>query len=85
MTTTNGTPVEETSVELGDAMNWAADIVNTAINLLTVRKGLGRKYGSVWLFTRKELDAYRDAPRLHGGRPAGSKIGTVIASPAFAG
>ena len=33
MTTTNGTPVEETSVELGDAMNWAADIVNTAINM----------------------------------------------------
>ncbi len=32
MTTTNGTPVEETSVELKDAMNWAADIVNTAIN-----------------------------------------------------
>ena len=33
MTTTNGTPVEETSVELMDAMNWAADIVNTAINM----------------------------------------------------
>jgi hypothetical protein len=33
MTTTNGTPVEEASVELRDAMNWAADIVNTAINM----------------------------------------------------
>ena len=33
MTTTNGTPVEEASVELRDATNWAADIVNTAINL----------------------------------------------------
>ncbi len=33
MTTTNGTPVEEASMELRDAMNWAADIVNTAINM----------------------------------------------------
>jgi len=33
MTTTNGTPVEEASMELRDAMNWASDIVNTAINM----------------------------------------------------
>jgi len=33
MTTTNGTPVEETSVELGDATSWAENIVHTAINM----------------------------------------------------
>ena len=31
--TTNGTPPDETSVDLKDATNWAADIVNTAINM----------------------------------------------------
>jgi hypothetical protein len=33
MTTTNGTPVEETSVELKDASNWAENITSTAINM----------------------------------------------------
>jgi hypothetical protein len=38
MTTTNGTPtaaetLQETSMHLMDATNWAADIVNTAINM----------------------------------------------------
>lgn len=43
-----------------------------AAHLLT-KRGLGRRVGSMWLFTRGELDTYRDAPRTHGGRPPGSK------------
>lgn len=43
-----------------------------AVHLLT-KQGYGHRYGSVWMFTRQELDVYRDKPRLHGGRPAGSK------------
>jgi hypothetical protein len=45
-----------------------------AIHLLTKQPypGLGTRYGSVWLFTRDELDAWRTKPR-RAGRPAGSK------------
>ncbi len=61
-------------------------VTRQAILALTKRPapGLGRRVGSVWLFTRSELDAYRARPRLHGGRPPGSKIGSAIVTPALA-
>lgn len=34
---------------------------------------LGKRYGFVWLFTKAELNAWRDRPRTQGGRPPGSK------------
>lgn len=61
-------------------------VTRQAINLLTKRPspGLGKRYGSVWLFTKAELDAWRDKPRTHGGRPAGSKIGAASMTPVVA-
>lgn len=58
-------------------------VTRQAINLLTKRPspGLGRRYGSVWMFTKAELDAWRDKPRPHGGRPPGSKIAALIPTP----
>lgn len=62
-------------------------VTRQAIHKLTKRPipGLGERYGSVWMFTRVELDAWRDKPRTHGGRPAGSKIEPAIPSPVVAG
>ncbi len=51
-----------------------------AVHLLT-KQGLGKRYGSVWMFTRSELDEYRNRPRTHGGRPAGSKTAAMIPAP----
>jgi excisionase family DNA binding protein len=47
-------------------------VTRQAIHLLT-KRGLGKRYGSVWLFTREELDAWRARPRTQGGRPPGAK------------
>ncbi|HSH76993.1 MAG TPA: helix-turn-helix domain-containing protein [Herpetosiphonaceae bacterium] len=54
-----------------------------AVHLLTKRPvpGLGRRVGSVWLFTRSELDSYQERPRTHGGRPRGSKTSAGVMSP----
>lgn len=56
------------------------------IHSLTKRPypGLGKRYGMVWMFTRKELDEWRNKPRTHGGRPPGSKPGTATPSPVVA-
>ncbi len=35
--------------------------------------GLGRRIGTMWAFTRQELDAWRERPRTRGGRPPGAK------------
>ena len=51
-----------------------------AVHLLT-KQGLGKRYGSMWLFTRGELDEYRARPRTHGGRPAGAKTNASTPSP----
>ena len=37
--------------------------------------GIGKRYGSVWMFTRTELDAWRDKPRPHGGRRPKARAG----------
>ncbi len=55
-------------------------VTRQAIHLLT-KRGIGRRVGSVWLFTRTELDAYRAAPRPHGGRPPGSKTSLGTPTP----
>ena len=52
-------------------------LTRQAIIALTKRHGLGHRVGSVWLFTRAELDAWRDKPRTKGGRPPKARAGTV--------
>lgn len=45
-------------------------VTRQAIHKLTKDPpGLGRCYGSFWMFTREELDRWRARPRTHGGRP----------------
>lgn len=51
-----------------------------AVHLLT-KKGIGKRYGTVWMFTRKELDRWLTKPRLHGGaRPKGTPGGVKRAA-----
>jgi len=35
--------------------------------------GLGRRVGTMWVFTREELADWRERPRMRGGRPPGAK------------
>ncbi len=39
----------------------------------TKRETMGTRDGWIYVFTRSELDTWRDRPRPSGGRPAGSK------------
>jgi excisionase family DNA binding protein len=55
-------------------------VTRQAIHFLT-KRGLGWRIGSVWLFTRAELDAYRATPHLRGGRPPGAKTSVGMTSP----
>ncbi len=42
------------------------------------RQGYGTRYGSVWLFTREELDRWRAQPKKGpGGRPPKEPAGTL--------
>ena len=41
-------------------------------------KNYGTRRGSLWLFTREELDRWKESPRHAGGRP---KTDDLIASP----
>ena len=55
-------------------------LTRQAIIALTKRQGLGRRFGHAWLFTRAELDAWRDKPRIKGGRPPKVGAGTLPAA-----
>ncbi len=44
------------------------------------KQGYGRRVGSMWLFTREEVDRWKAAPRHAGGRP---KPGAGTPSPAI--
>ncbi len=58
-------------------------LTRQAIHLLTKRQGMGRRIGNAWVFTRRELDDWRDKPRPKGGRPPKASAGTSTpASPA---
>jgi len=48
------------------------------------KQGYGTRYGSVWMFTREELDHWRAKPKKGpGGRPPKAPAGTLApASPA---
>ena len=70
MTTTNGTPVDEASVELRDATNWAADIVNTAINMDAPTRLSGAAL-RVWETAQRVL---ADAPRESAEHRHGVKL-----------
>lgn len=61
-------------------------VTRQAINLLTKRPypGLGTRYGAVWMFTKEELDEWRNRPRSGVGRPPGSKIDAATPSPVVA-
>ncbi len=41
-------------------------VTRQAVHKLT-KQGVGTRYGSVWMFTPEELDAWRDKPRPYGG------------------
>ncbi len=57
-------------------------VTRQAIHKLT-RQGVGTRYGSVWMFTRGELDAWRDKPRPYGGARPKARAGTLpVACPA---
>ena len=50
-------------------------VTRQAVHRLTTR-GIGTRYGSVWMFTRGELDAWRDKPRPYGGARPKAHAGT---------
>ena len=52
-------------------------VTRQAVHKLT-KQGLGTRYGSVWMFTRWELDAWRDKPRPYGGARPKVSAGTLI-------
>ena len=57
-------------------------VTRQAVHLLT-KQGIGTKYGTVWMFTRAELDAWRDKPRPYGGaRPKAHAGALTLAHPA---
>ncbi len=43
-------------------------VTRQTVHLMT-KQGFGRRVGSVWLFTREELDRWKATPRHAGGRP----------------
>ncbi len=43
-------------------------VTRQAVHLMT-KQGYGTRVGSVWLFTREELDKWKATPRHAGGRP----------------
>ena len=51
-------------------------VTRQAVHKLT-RQGIGARYGSVWMFTPAELDAWRDKPRPHGGARPKANAGTL--------
>jgi predicted DNA-binding transcriptional regulator AlpA len=38
---------------------------------------IGQKVGDAWIYTREEIEAYKNRPRT-AGRPAGSKTNGVV-------
>ncbi len=54
-------------------------VTRQAIHKLT-RQGVGTRYGTVWMFTRGELDAWRDKPRPYGGARPKVGAGTLRAA-----
>ncbi len=46
-------------------------VTRQRVHLLT-KQGYGQRVGSMWLFTRAELDRWQATPRHAGGRPKGS-------------
>ncbi len=46
-------------------------VTRQAVHNLT-KQGYGRRVGSIWLFTREEIDRWQATPRHPGGRPKSS-------------
>ena len=46
-------------------------VTRQAVHNLT-KQGYGRRVGSIWLFTREEIDRWQSTPRHPGGRPKSS-------------
>ncbi len=43
-------------------------VTRQAVHLMT-KQGYGQRVGSIWLFTREELERWKATPRHAGGRP----------------
>ena len=61
-------------IELDDLLtaDQAAEylgVTRQRIYVLTKAGRIGRRIGSTWLFTRGELEAFKQQPRSKGGRP----------------
>ncbi|HSH83388.1 MAG TPA: helix-turn-helix domain-containing protein [Herpetosiphonaceae bacterium] len=58
-------------------------VTRQAVHALARRGEVGRRVGRAWVFTKSEIDAWRDKPRPLGGRPPKANAGTLaLASPA---
>jgi len=59
-------------------------VTRQAVHALARRGEVGRQVGRAWVFTRAELDHWRDKPRPLGGRPPKAPAGplTMTARPA---
>ncbi len=70
------------STELLTATQAAAylGVTRQRVHLLT-KQGYGQRVGSVWLFTRAELDRWQATPRHAGGRPKGMTHRRGMADP----
>jgi excisionase family DNA binding protein len=44
-------------------------ITRQRIYILTKGGKIGRRVGNTWLYTRQELDAFKELPKHKGGRP----------------
>ena len=53
-------------------------VTRQAVHALAQRGEVGRQVGRAWVFTQAELDAWRDKPRPHGGRPPKASAGLLM-------
>ena len=52
-------------------------VTRQAVHALAQRGEVGRQVGRAWVFTKSELDTWRDKPRPLGGRPPKALAGPL--------
>lgn len=62
------TPDPDELITGGKASTYSG-ISRARLYTLANQKRIGQQIGGVWFFTRRELDAYKEAPKSKGGRP----------------
>ncbi len=72
-----------TATEAADYLGVSRSTINNITKQVDpqTRRTFGTRRGSLWLFTREELDRWKALPRHAGGRP---KPGSAIMSPVMA-